>query len=190
MTEVTHLFRTLKMFLSRPWSKCLTVESRFVTRFRVMPWDCDLNLHLTNSRYPVWLDLARTEFFLGIGAGKLFTHKGWRSVLASQTITFVREIKPLAEVELESRVLHWDRKYFYMEHRFVVDGRLHAKTLARIAILRGGRVRSLGRMLEAIAEFHRRPDSIPEPPPPPAEVLAKIELLTAKRQAEEFRPGS
>src|SRR5690606_41950307 len=79
--------------LLTPRPPCSTLFP-YTTLFR-SPWDCDLNVHLTNGRYPQWLDLARTEFFLRIGAGPLFVRFGWRSVLASQTLTFVREIKPL-----------------------------------------------------------------------------------------------
>ena len=50
-----------------------------------MPWDCDINIHLTNGRYPQRLDHARTRFFYKLAQGLLFAHKGWRSVLASQT---------------------------------------------------------------------------------------------------------
>ena len=184
---MSQMLRSALMFARRPWAKPATALDVFHTRFRVLPWDCDMNLNLTNTRYPAWLDLARTEFFLCLGTGPLFVRKGWRSVLASQTLTFVREIKPLALVDVESRVLHWDRKYFYMEHRFLVDGRLHAKALARIAVLKGGRVRSLASMLQAVARLKNEPDELQEAPPAPLEVLAKIELLGAKRQAEEER---
>lgn len=179
--------RSAWMMLKRPWSRRKHELAVFQYDFRVMPWDCDLNFHLTNGRYPQWLDLVRTEFFLRIGAGPLFVRKGWRSVLASQTITFVREIKPLASVRVESRVLHWDKKYFYMEHRFLVHGRLHAKALARIAMLKQGKVRSFGSLMQAIARRHQEDAVQPSPPPAPLEVLAKIELLGAKRLAEEER---
>ncbi|WP_430462646.1 acyl-CoA thioesterase [Thalassolituus sp. LLYu03] len=183
---MSYWLRTASMFARRPWRRHAVATDAFHCRFRVLPWDCDLNLHLTNSQYPLWLDLARTEFFLAVGAGPLFVRNGWRSVLASQTLTFIREIKPLAAVDVESRVLHWDRKYFYMEHRFMVGGRLHAKALARIAVLKGGKVRSLGAMLEAIAK-RRGQSELPQAPDAPPQVLAKIELLNAKKVAEEGR---
>lgn len=186
---MSHWIRTLSMFARRPWRQKARINAEFVTRFRVMPWDCDLNLHLTNSQYPLWLDLARTEFFLAIGSAPLFIRFGWRSVLASQTLTFIREIKPLAQVEVHSKVLHWDKKYFYMEHRFVVAGRLHAKALARVAVLKGGRVRSLGSMVEAVGRYRQETVEIPQPADAdvPEQVLAKIGLLNAKREAEESR---
>jgi len=175
------LIRYWILFLSNPWAKTHDPLRLSRHRFRVMPWDCDLNFHLTNGRYPVWLDLVRTRYLIEIGATPLFVRHGWRSVLASQTITFIREIKPLACVEVESQVLHWDRKYLYMEHRFMVAGRLHASAIARIAMLQGGRVRAFSRMLQAI---HGEQQAFEAPQIPP-QVQAKIELLDAKKQASQ-----
>jgi len=184
---MVQLIRNLLLAVRRPWRRRQSVLSVFRCRFRVMPWDCDLNLHLTNTRYPAWLDIARTDFFVRTGTVPLFIKSGWRSVLASQTLTFIREIKPFAPVDIESRVLHWDKKYFYMEHRFLVDGKLHASCLARIAVLHKGKLRSLGSMLQAVADYYHEPELDNVAPPAPPEVLAKISLLNAKRAAEESR---
>ncbi|MAK91996.1 MAG: hypothetical protein CMI13_12270 [Oleibacter sp.] len=186
------LLRNMLLFVRRPWRERQPALGIFHCRLRVMPWDCDLNLHLTNTRYPAWLDIARTDFFLRIGSMPLFVRYGWRSVLASQTLTFIREIKPFAVVDIESRILHWDKKYFYMEHRFLVGGVLHANCLARIAVLKGGRLRSLGAMLQAAARYHQdetlaasfNEEMSADVPP---EVMAKIALLGAKKNAEEKR---
>lgn len=179
--------RSLMGLRHRPWADAEYALQTFHYRLRVMPWDIDMNLHLTNARYPQWLDIVRTNFFMRIGTGPLFLRGGWRSVLASQTITFIREIKPWALVDIESRVLHWDKKYFYMEHRFLVNGRMHAKALARIAVIKRGSVRSLGCMLQAVARYKKSGADLPAAPTAPNQVLAKIELLGAKRLAEEER---
>lgn len=179
--------RSLWAVVRQLWQAPVEPLAALRYEFRVMPWDCDMNIHLTNGRYPQWLDIARTDYFLRIGSGPLFVRYGWRSVLASQTLTFIREIKPLARVTVESQVLHWDQKYFYMEHRFLVQGRLHAKALARIAVLKQGRVRTFGRFLGAIARYRGDPEPVVEAPQAPAQVQAKIELLGAKRQAEDER---
>lgn len=175
------LFRYVALMAQKPWKKRQSPLRISSHTFRVTPMDCDLNFHLTNGRYPVWLDLARTRFFIEIGAAPLFIKQGWRSVLASQTVTFIREIKPFAKVEVCSQVLHWDRKYLYIEHRFMVDGKRHATALARVAVLRGGRVRSFSSMLEAIHGNTLTFDA----PPVPSHVQAKMDLLDAKKAHAE-----
>ena len=50
--------------------KCLSrpVESNpqlpFKLNFRVMPTDCDLNMHMTNARYFSFMDLGRVDVML------------------------------------------------------------------------------------------------------------------------------
>lgn len=173
-----HSFRYAKLLWQwpaqqRPLDDILAASEMW---FRVMPWDCDFNLHLTNGVYPKWLDLARTKLFIELGAAGLFVRYGWRSVLASQTLTFIREIPPLAKVQVSSKVLHLDKKYFYVEHAFSVEGRLHAKALARVAVLHGGRVQPLITMLNQL-----QPDFLPPDANMPEQVAAKIALLEAKK---------
>lgn len=185
-----HALRSLAVLIHNPWAKPENPLKPFHYSFRVMPWDCDINIHLTNGRYPQRMDHARTDFFLRIGGGLLFAHKNWRSVLASQTITFIREIKPFSLVDIESRVLYWDAKYFYMEHRFLVNGRLHAKTIARIAMLKMGKVKSFDSFLSAIANYHELKSNVPSSPviaegsAISGQVQRKMDLLVEMRKAE------
>lgn len=186
-----HALRSLAVLVHNPWAKPENPLKVFHYRFRVMPWDCDINIHLTNGRYPQRLDHARTDYFLRIGSGLLFAHKQWRSVLASQTITFIREIKPFSLVDIESRVLYWDQKYFYTEHRFMVNGCLHAKTVARVAVLKMGKVKPYDSFLKAVANYHKLNSPVPISPvisPNSAishQVQCKIDLLVEMRKAED-----
>lgn len=188
-----HPLRSIAVLVHYPWAKPANPLKVFKREFRVMPWDCDMNIHLTNARYPQQLDLARTEFFLQIGSGLLFAHKGWRTVLASQTITFIREIKPLAKVTIESQVLYWDAKYFYIEHRFLVAGKLHAKSLARVAVLKMGKVKPFDSFLRAVANYHNLHSPVPVSPVISADsalsrqVQCKMDMLQEMRKAEEVR---
>lgn len=180
-----HAFRSFTILLHNPWAKPVDPIKPFKHSFRVMPWDCDMNIHLTNARYPQQLDLARTRFLMKIGTGLLFAKMGWRSVLASQVITFIREIKPFALVNIESRVLHWDRKYFYMESRFMVEGKVHAKAIARIAMIKNGRVSSFTQMLKDVAKVHKLTAPTPESPSLITQTDAMTELLNEMRKADE-----
>ena len=181
------LFRFLFIFFRQKWNDDKDPLALTSYKFRVMPWDMDLNMHLTNTRYPSFIDVGRVQWFAEIGLLPLIFKEGWRTVVASQTVTFVREIKPFTEVDIESRVLYWDRKYMYSEHRFLVDGKLHCKALGRIALVRGGRVRSFSSLLQSLDKHHQREVQEYIPPEPTPEVQAKIDLLTLKRDAELAR---
>jgi len=101
-------------------------------QFRVLPLDVDINAHLTNSRYLALMDLARTKMMSDGGVFKQILKKKWLPVVSSTEITFIKDIKPWQKCTVETKIICWDEKYFYMEQRFVSGDKVHA-----IAHLRG-----------------------------------------------------
>ena len=93
--------------------------------YRALPMDCDINLHLTNSRYPALMDLARTYMLAEMGLLKRFLKLKWLPIVNAAEFTYIRDIKPLRRFDIESRLVGWDEKYFYIEQRFVSDDTLH-----------------------------------------------------------------
>jgi len=100
---------------------------------------------------------------------------GWKSVLSSQSISFIKEIKPLATVDITTQVLSWDRKYCYIEHKFLVGDKLHAKALARVAFIKGRRVRAFDKLLIELS------DAEVESPAESQQVTAWLQLLESKK---------
>jgi acyl-CoA thioesterase FadM len=178
------LLRYLILFLQRPWRRRHPPLKVIEASYQVMPWDCDLNFHLTNAKYPALLDLTRVRYFLAIGMMPLVAKQKWGVVVSSQTITYIREIKPFKKMTTEVKVIHWDRKYLYTEDRFLVDGKIHAKALTRLAFLKSGRVASFSRLLKEIDAYHGSDQQDWQSPPVERQTLAKIELLDAQRAAE------
>ncbi len=170
------LFRMLRLLLWRKKLAKITPLEMSHTQVRVWPFDCDFNLHLTNSRYPALLDLARTQYLIQINALTKLAKGEWKSVLSSQSISFIKEIKPFACIDITTQVLNWDRKYCYIEHQFLVEGQLHAKALARVAFIKGRRVRAFDKFLvdldgsEAIVS-----------PQESEQVIAWLKLLESKK---------
>lgn len=100
--------------------------------FRVLPLDCDINLHLTNSRYLALMDLARTKMMSDCNLFGKMLKKKWLPVVSSTEITFIKDIRPWQHCVIQTTIVGWDHKYFYLEQCFVCDGVIHA-----IANLRG-----------------------------------------------------
>ncbi len=170
------IFRLLRLLLLRnrvPRIDALEVSH---TQIQVWPTDCDFNLHLTNSRYPALLDLARTQYLIQIQALSKFVGGGWKSVLSSQSIAFIKEIKPLAKVDITTQVLYWDRKYCYIEHKFLVAEQLHAKALARVAFIKGRRVRAFDKLLIELDDLN-----LVQSPAESEQVVAWLQLLETKK---------
>lgn len=95
-------------------------------QYRVLPTDCDINGHLTNSRYPAFMDLARIYMLAEMGILKRFLKMGWLPVVNAAEFTYIRDIKPFQRFEIQTKIVGWDEKYFYIEQRFVSNRGLHA----------------------------------------------------------------
>lgn len=136
-----NLYFRLLFLLLRLWRmprRGLLDESRVA--FRVLPNDCDINFHMNNGRYLTFMDLGRTHLMAQSGVLKVIFRERWMPVLAAAEINFIRSIEPLQKFDLVTRLLSWDEKYFYIEHKFEVAGRLHAHAFVKGVFLKGGKV--------------------------------------------------
>lgn len=170
------IFRMLWLLIRRNKLNNINPLEVSHTSIQVWPMDCDFNLHLTNSRYPALLDLARTQYLIQIQSLSKFVGGGWKSVLSSQSISFIKEIKPFEKVDITTRVLSWDRKYCYIEHQFLVGDKLHAKALARVAFIKGRRVRAFDKLLLELND-----KSVLQSPIESEQVTAWLSLLESKK---------
>ncbi|QBF82837.1 thioesterase [Shewanella maritima] len=143
--------------------------------FRALPLDCDINMHLTNSRYPAFMDLARTHMIAEMGFMKRFLRLGWLPIVNASEFTFIRDIKPMEKFEIETKIVGWDQKYFYIEHRFVTKRGLHCIVHVRGVFLHKGKQ-------VPIAELVREAGFDGEQPQMPAEVVKWKEFLQLKKE--------
>jgi acyl-CoA thioesterase FadM len=106
----------------KPKGKLLDLS---VVALCVWPTDLDLNLHMNNGRYLSLMDLGRVDLMFRSGFS-IWIRGGRQPLVAT---SFCRHFKPLRflqSFELHSRILGWDEKWFYIEHRFLSRGKLHA----------------------------------------------------------------
>lgn len=99
------------------------------TPFIVIPTDLDVLLHVNNGRYLSILDIARLDFMSRSGMLAKFNKQGWYPVVSAETIYFKRALKVFQRFKVESRVLGWDEKYFYLQQRFVRKDELIAQAI-------------------------------------------------------------
>lgn len=90
-------------------------------------YECDMNIHKSNSSYSSDLDIARTHLFAHLIKKSLAKHhragKPLYVALAGVNILFRKEIKPFEKYQIDTRVLAWDEKWFWVVSHFVeVDG--------------------------------------------------------------------
>src|SRR5512134_3406576 len=148
-------------------------ESRVA--FRVLPNDCDVNLHMNNGRYLSFMDLGRVHLVAQMGLLPVILRKHWRAALGAAEIHFIRALAPLQKFDLVTRLVTWDDKYAYMEQRFESDGGLCAH-----AFVKGLFLDASGKVPNAAVAAELGYTGAP--PPMPEELRIWAELGNVKKQ--------
>jgi acyl-CoA thioesterase FadM len=91
---------------------------------RVWPNDLDLNLHVNNGRYLALADIGRMHWFVRTGALALARRQNAFPVVGDAIAKFRRDLKVFQTFQLHTRLIGWDDKWGFIEHRFVCNGRV------------------------------------------------------------------
>ena len=93
-------------------------------RMRVWPTDLDTNLHMNNGRYLTLGDLGRLDWFARTGALRIARQQRALPMVGDSLAKFRKDLKPFQTFTLETRLLGWDHKWGFLEHRFIRHGRV------------------------------------------------------------------
>ena len=168
-------FRIILVLIKSFFAKKISPLTSSTLSFRALPFDCDINLHLTNSRYLSFMDLGRTYYVGQLKMiGKLLKKK-WMPVVASSEITFIRQVKPFQKVTLTTQLLTWDEKYQYFYQHFSTDKQIVATALVKTAAYTKDGAVAMEKILQLVGE------EIPAPPIPETITLFR-ELSATKRR--------
>lgn len=107
------------------------------TPMRAWLSDIDINRHVNNGRYLTLMDFARLDHSIRTGMLSAMVKRKWWPIMGGATVNFRREIKPLMTFDLTTKLLAYDDKWLYGEHRFEKDGVVHATAFARAVIKKG-----------------------------------------------------
>lgn len=135
---MSNLFlRLLLLLLRLRWLP--RVDFFATVRLSMRAWltDIDFNLHMNNARYLAMMDLGRVQLLGQIGLLGHLWRRRWTPVAQAVEIRYIRDIAPLARFDLETRLVGWDDKYWYIEQRFVSGQTVHAVALVRGLFLHG-----------------------------------------------------
>ncbi|KAL6235289.1 hypothetical protein BDW75DRAFT_210028 [Aspergillus navahoensis] len=125
-------FRSCPQPVVAPDAETRTVFLPSITSTYAPLFECDYNLHKSNSTYFTDLDASRSYLLSYLCFDGLVTvdrelaAEGKRGMLAaiigSVTTSFKKEIRIFQEYEVWSRILTWDRKWLYIVTHFVQKG--------------------------------------------------------------------
>lgn len=152
-------------------------------RFMVMPWDLDINAHMTNSRYLSIMDLGRTDLLIRSGLGKIAWRNKWGSVLGSATVRWRLGLKLFQVYELQTKAIGWDDKWFYLDQKVIHDNKVVAHAIAKAIFVTKGKSLMASDIVAELADSKVSPIS----PPIPEAILRWNESEEAMRQeAHDF----
>jgi len=116
--------RLIKVLLGCIGAKRVDLHAPTRVRLRVWPNDLDLNLHVNNGRYLSLADLGRIDYFIRSGLFELARRERAFPIVGDAIAKFRRDLKLFEQFEIETRLLGWDHKWGFMEHRFIKHGRV------------------------------------------------------------------
>jgi acyl-CoA thioesterase FadM len=125
-------FRVVRVLLACLFGRRIGLLEGSALHFRVWPTDIDLNFHLNDGRYVSLAGLGRINLMARTGLFRAAIRRRWYPVVGGVVIRYRREIGAFQKFVLHTRVVGWDEKWLYFEHRFE-----SAETLAAIAYVRG-----------------------------------------------------
>jgi acyl-CoA thioesterase FadM len=135
-------FRLLLVWLRSRRRGPMDLWDTATTPFRVVPTDLDPLGHMTNGRYLTIMDVGRVELMMRSGIWSKMREQGWYPVVAGQTITYLKSLRPWQVFEVRTRVLGFDDRWGYIEQTFCVGSTVYAQAFVRTRFLKksGGSV--------------------------------------------------
>lgn len=126
------LFRLIAVLVAALCGRRVGLLDATRLSMRVWPTDLDVNMHMTNARYLSLMDLGRIDLMIRTGMAPLILKNRWQPVIGAANVRFRRSLRPFQRFTLVSRVLCWDEKYVFMEHRMET-----AEGTAAVAVMQG-----------------------------------------------------
>ena len=91
---------------------------------RVWPNDLDFNVHVNNGRYLALADIGRMQWFVRTGVLGVARQRKAFPVVGDAIAKFRHDLKVFETFEIHTRLIGWDRKWGFIEHRFVRKDRV------------------------------------------------------------------
>ncbi len=102
--------------------------------FRIWPIECE-RAHLNYALYLTLMQASRVDVMNRSGFFFLFLKKGWIAAAGTVFISYKRPLKRFQKVEVTSKLIYWDKKWFYFEHRFLRNGKLLTHAIAKVLVV-------------------------------------------------------
>ncbi len=136
------IFRTILMFLKKRFLSKSHFSDKTIVNMRVLPSDLDFLWHVNNGVYFSFMDFGRWDMIFRNGVFDMSVKNGWYSVVAGETIKFKKSLELWDKFQIETQIMGYDEKYFFIQQKFMRNGELMATGLVKVRFLKrkGGTV--------------------------------------------------
>lgn len=150
--------RLLILFIKFRWKPKLDLIDKSILKFRVLPNDLDINMHMNNGRFNSIMDLGRVDIMLRTGLLQMITKKRWFGVVGSIHTRFRRPLKLFQPYELHSQIIYWDDKWSWLEHKMYSNNKLICSALVQTLIRKKGENVSTPELQKIMGFKHTSPE--------------------------------
>ncbi len=112
MYPFIRMFWQLSKFRGAPR---LALTECHVSRHICLPSDIDLWMELNNGRTLTLYDLGRIPLAVRTGLAGTLRDNRWGLTVAGASVRYRRRIRMFETVEMRSRAIGWDARFFYLE---------------------------------------------------------------------------
>ena len=139
---------------------------------RCWPTDCDINLHMNNSRYLALMDLGRWHYLLATGLATAVWRRRWAPVAVRAEIDFKRSLRPGERFELETFAIAASARSVTIAQRFWRGDTLCADARIVVLFMHAGKPQALAPLFEEVPTGAPLPEPASGEPAPcePAQV--------------------
>lgn len=102
-----------------------SLVSRLVQRVRLS--EIDANLHVNQAVYPKLFELGRADWLVRSGTWNRWRGAGMNPMVAEQTLTYRRELKPFARFTIDTRALRVEGRFLHLQSHVIVGDTVHTK---------------------------------------------------------------
>lgn len=110
-----------------------TLTAPIIRCYRILPQDMGFRNHLPNYRYLSFIELNVTHWLLACCHKRSIKNLQW--IIAMQEMVYLKQIKFLDKMTVDSKLSGWDHKYIYFEHRFFVKHQLMAVGMTKFLLI-------------------------------------------------------
>ncbi len=134
--------RLLRMFFVHAFRRKQVINPLEEQTWRVRPgiWDIDVYPEVNNGRHFVLFDLARYDLALKIGLFRWVRKKKAAFVVGGSSIRYRHRLRPWRKMEVKTKLVGMDERFFYFQQRTVQSGRTCSSALLRTGVRKNGAI--------------------------------------------------